>query len=216
MAIRKIQKISKPSLQRLPSYLHLLRDLQATGVTWVSCTVIAEKLNKDPTQVRKDIALTGIAGRPKVGYNLDELIRAILAYLNWDRPTDTFLIGAGNMGRALLGYSGFGEHGLNIVAAFDADSRVVGTTIHGRQVLPLSRFKPMAKEMKITIGIITVPAAGAQGAADLMVDSGIQAIWNFAPARLRVPEHIVVENEDLSGSLAVLCRRLSRRSFPKK
>lgn len=176
----------------------------------MSCTVLAEFLRRDATQVRKDLSYTGIAGKPKVGYQLDGLIQAIERFLGWDNVSEAFLVGVGNLGRALLGYDGFSSKGLSIVAAFDVDERKVGTEIHGRHVLALDRLPGLAQRLHVSLGIITTPGEGAQGVADAMVSGGIRAIWNFAPVLLSVPEHVVVENEQLSASLAVISQRLAK------
>ena len=191
-------------MKRLPAYLHLLKQLQESGRDVVSSAHIADKLKLEAIQVRKDLAVTGNVGKPKVGYYIPTLIEAIERFLGWDNHTDAFLVGAGNLGSALLGYEGLGRHGLSIVAAFETDSEKVGTEIHGKDVLPLEKLPDLAGRMHITMGIITVPPEAAQSVADLMVASGITAIWNFAPTHLDVPQDIVVQNEDLASGLAVL------------
>ncbi|MDI9585266.1 MAG: redox-sensing transcriptional repressor Rex [Acidobacteriota bacterium] len=200
--------IPVPALRRLPSYLRLLRTLQGLGREVVSCTHIAEELGLQPTQVRKDLQATGIAGRPKVGYPVQALIDAIEDTLGWRNATEAFLVGAGNLGSALLGYRGFAESGLEIVAAFDVDPAKVGTEIHGKAVLHLDKFADLVRRMHVHIGIITTPGEQAQEVADLMVRSGIKAIWNFAPADITVPDPVILENVSLSASLAVLSNRL--------
>ena len=117
-------------------------------------------------------------------------------------------MGAGNLGSALLGYRGFAESGLEIVAAFDVDPAKVGTEIHGKAVLHLDKFADLVRRMHVHIGIITTPGEQAQEVADLMVRSGIKAIWNFAPADITVPDPVILENVSLSASLAVLSNRL--------
>lgn len=211
MSDRKgIKSAPTPSLRRMPMYLRCLRALSRTDVEWVSCTYLAERLEMDPTLVRKDLALTGITGKPKVGYQLTALIAAIQHFIGWDNLEDAFLAGVGNLGTALLGYEGFSQHGLNIVAGFDVDPEKIGTEVHGRLVLPLHKLTNLARRMHIGIGVITVGGAAAQEVADLMITGGIKGIWNFAPVHLEVPEGIIVENEDLAGTLAVISRRLAR------
>ncbi|MEN6644977.1 MAG: redox-sensing transcriptional repressor Rex [Armatimonadia bacterium] len=199
----------EPTLRRLPSYYRFLTELAHEGRALVSCTHIAHEFGLDPTQVRKDLAVTGITGKPKVGYEVPSLIEAIKQFLGWDNVTEAFLVGAGSLGTALLGYEGFKEHGLNIIAAFDVDEGKVGQKLHGKQVLPLSKLSNLAQRMHIHLGIITTPAAAAQQVADLMVDGGIKAIWNFAPASLKVPSSVIVENQQLASSLAVLSSKLA-------
>lgn len=201
--------VSQATLRRLPTYLHLLRRYKTEGNEFVSCTDIGAELGLDPTQVRKDLEVTGNAGRPRVGFTIAALIDAIESFLGWNKVNEAFLAGAGNLGTALLGYDRLKDYGVHIVAAFDADPAKVGTEIYGRQVLPIERLAVLAARMHVLIGIITVPGDRAQQVADMMVAGGIQAIWNFAPVSLRLPKHIIVQNEELYYSLAALSRRLA-------
>jgi len=164
-----------------------------------------------PVQVRKDLQYTGIIGKPKTGYSVSELIQAIETFLGWNNINEAFLVGAGNLGTALLGHERFSKFGLRIVAAFDTDTNKVGQWIHEKAVLSLDKLADLAPRMSIHLGIITAPAEVAQAVADEMVKGGIQAIWNFAPVKLKVPEHIIVHNEDLYNSLASLSWKLARR-----
>ena len=202
--------VPEPTLRRLPMYHRYLKERLAAGQDRVSCTDIGLELKLDPTQVRKDLEFTGVAGRPRVGYPLAEMIEGIERFLGWNNVNEAFLVGAGNLGAALLGYQRFSEYGLNIIAAFDADPEKVNRTIHGKQVLPLAKLPNLARRMHVLIGIITVPDAAAQEVADLLVAGGIMAIWNFAPVQLRVPEHVIVHNENLYGSLASLSQKVAK------
>lgn len=203
--------IPQPSLRRLPGYHHYLVELQAKGVTRVSCSAIGRDLNCIPVQVRKDLQYTGIIGKPKTGYEVRELIQAIESFLGWNNVNEAFLVGVGHLGTALLGHEKFSRFGMRVVAAFDTDPAKVGLWIHETAVLPLEKLGDLARRMSIHLGIITAPAEVAQGIADEMVKAGIQAIWNFAPVTLRLPEHIIVHNEDLYSSLASLSWKLARR-----
>jgi redox-sensing transcriptional repressor len=200
-----------PTLKRLPSYLYLLKSFKQQGKDVVSCTHIAADLKLDPTQVRKDLEWTGIIGKPKVGYVTDLLIDAIEEFLGWKNTTDAFLVGAGNLGAAILGYEQFKNHGLNIIAPFDNDSEKIGTIIHGKEVMNIEKMPELIRRMHIHIGIIAVPAIAAQQSADILIAAGILAIWNFAPVLLKCPENIIVENVHLSMSLAVLTNSLTRK-----
>lgn len=200
--------VSEPTLKRLPLYHRFLKEWQAAGHETVSCTDIGQDLGLDPTQVRKDLEAVGAAGRPRIGYGAAALTNELEQFLGWNNVHEAFLVGAGSMGSALLGYRKFEQCGLKIVAAFDQDPSKVGASIHGKHVLVLDKLPNLAERMHILIGIITVPAAEAQAVADLMVAGGIRAIWNFAPVRLRVPDHVIVHNEDLYCSLAALSQKL--------
>jgi len=202
-----------PSIQRLPVYLRFLKELRLLGEESVSCTKIADELGQLSVQVRKDLAITGIAGRPKVGYKVNDLIVAIETFLGWDKEMRAFLVGAGSLGSAILGYSGFTRFGLRVVAAFDTDRDKVGKTIHHCPVHHLDELTCMGNDKKIDIGILTVPAGAAQPVADLLVDIGVRGIWNYTPIRLLLPPHVVCEQVKLSASFAVLsCAIKSQKS----
>jgi len=203
--------IPQPSLNRLPQYHHYLNELKAKGINTVSCSLIGRDLSFVPVQVRKDLQYTGIVGKPKTGYSVPELIESIETFLGWNNVHDAFLAGTGNLGTALLGHERFSNFGLRIVAAFDTDPEKIGQWVRGKMVFPLDKLADLAQRMSIHLGIITAPAEYAQSIADEMVAGGIQAIWNFAPVRLKVPQKIIIHNEDLYSSLASLSCKLAQR-----
>ena len=200
--------ISTHTLRRLPIYLNYLKARESP---LVSATSIAGALRLSEVQVRKDLAAISDGGRPGVGYETGALTRDIERYLGYDGVLKAVLVGAGNLGRALLGYEGFEKCGLKIVAAFDADAALLGRTVAGRAVYPMAALPGICRAEGAKLGIITVPDAAAQEALDQLAASGIRAIWNFAPARLRVPDGVVIQNENLVASLTVLSRRLSEK-----
>lgn len=203
------QKISNSVLKRLPVYLTYLKNLPMDAPENISATSIAAALSMGDVQVRKDLAMISNGGRPKIGYNRLDLIEDIEQFLGYDNTNDAVLIGAGKLGRALLGYSGFSEYGLNILAAFDVDESLTGENECGKPILPLSKLDDFCKSQKVLIGIITVPGANAQAVCDLLIANGIKAIWNYAPTHLDVPRHILVQNENMATSLAVLSKHLA-------
>jgi redox-sensing transcriptional repressor len=204
-------EIPEASLRRLPIYYRCLQEMMTAGVAQVSCTTLARVLGLDPTQVRKDIEMTGIVGKPKVGYPLGELVRWIENFLGWNRPKEAVLAGAGSVGSALLGYQKFRSHGILIVAAFDIDPEKIGQRIHGREIQPLMFLPDFVRQRHTLVGVIATPAADAQSVTDLMVSGGIRAIWNFAPTHIQVPERVILQNEDLYHSLASLSFKLESR-----
>ncbi|MEI6520438.1 MAG: redox-sensing transcriptional repressor Rex [bacterium] len=207
--VNRIEKTAKiPTIKRLPGYLHILRQLHQDGAVDISGAVIADMLKLDPVQVRKDLASTGVVGRPRIGFPIEQLITAIENFLGWNNEREAFLVGAGNLGAALMGYSGLGRAGVQIIAAFDNDLRKIGTTIHGKPILPIEKLSELARRMHVKIAILTLPEEEAQKSVDRMIRGGITAIWNFTPATLKVPEGVIVQNEDLSSGLAVLSRKL--------
>ena len=205
----KLNEISKPVLKRLPSYLAYLKALPEDGPANISATALAAALNMGEVQVRKDLALVSDGGRPKVGYLRESLIADLEQFLGYDNTTEAVLIGAGKLGQALRGYSGFDEYGLEIVAAFDANEELDGKTESGKPIYSISRLPEFCKERKVLMGIITVPAAAAQEVCDLLIANGIKAVWTFAPTHLDVPPQILVQYENMATSLAVLSMHLS-------
>lgn len=203
------KSISSQTLQRLPMYLNLLKSLPGDNFPNISATTIAKALRLNDVQVRKDLALISCGGRPKIGYRTKSLIYDIEKFLGYDNADSAVVAGAGNLGRALLSSSGFSKYGLNIIAAFDVKEELIDTTINGKQIFSSDKLKDLCSRMKVRIGIIAVPAAFSQEICDRMVESGIFAIWNFAPVTLSVPDNVLVHNEDLAFSLARLSKKLS-------
>lgn len=182
------------------------------GVEIISASRISQDLGVQHTQVRKDLAMTGAQGTPKVGHKIDELIHLIEEFLSWNQTNNAFLVGVGNLGMALLGYEGLMQSGLRIVAAFDHDPSKIGTRIGGIKVVGLDRLSDIVTAFPPHLAIITTPADVAQGIADRLIESGVKAIWNFAPIRLHVPSDVVIENVDMRSSLAVLSYKLKQKT----
>jgi redox-sensing transcriptional repressor len=197
---------------RLISYLRFMKQLPEDVSDRISSTVIAGALGVNDVQVRKDLAVVSNGGRPKIGYITKELITDLEHFLGHDNYSDTVLVGAGNLGRALLSYENFAHYGLKIVAAFDHSPDLIGTSVGSTQVLDAAKITDLCRRLAIHIGIITVPALFAQDICDRLIAGGVCAIWNFAPVNLRVPDNIILKNEDMAASLAVLMRRLSENN----
>ena len=209
------KKISKSVLKRLPGYHAYLKTLQNSDSPYISATAIANALDMGEVQVRKDLAMVSDGGRPKVGYVRERLIEDIEQFLGYDNTTDAILVGAGRLGQALLGYSGFDEYGLNILAAFDIRPETKRKD-SGKPILPLDQMVPFCQEHKILMGIITVPTEFAQEACDRMIQVGIKAIWTFSPTHLDVPDHVMVHNENMANSLAILSMHLQAQMKDRK
>ena len=205
------EMIPIPAVKRFPSYLRILRQARESGRKNISATELAEELSLKPIQVRKDISSTGIEGKPRIGFVIDELITAINHALGWDNPTEALIVGCGNLGSAIAAYGGFDAYGLKIVAAFDKDPGKIGKRIGHLTVLPVDTVNQYIKSHRVTIAVLAVPANQAQAAADMLVKCGIRGIWNFAPVNLRVPEDVVMQRTDLAASFAVLSVMLQRK-----
>lgn len=208
------QGVSKQTLQRLPVYLSYLKGLREAP-KYISATAIAEALNMNHVVVRKDLASISSSGRPKVGYVREDLIYELEDFLGYDNTQDAVLVGAGQLGKALLAYDGFVEYGLNILAGFDTDPFTVNTEVGGKMILPMDRLEDLCQRMKVRIGILTVPGEHAQAVCNLLIKSGILAVWNFSNVHLDVPEGILVQNENMAVSLAILSNHLKERFSTK-
>ena len=209
------KEVSKAVLKRLPGYLSYLKTMQPGASPYISATALANALGMGEVQVRKDLAMVSDGGRPKIGYLREHLIDDLEQFLGYDNTTDAVLIGAGKLGQALLGYSGFDAYGLNILAAFDANP-TADKTVDGKPIYPVSQLESFCKINKVLMGIITVPAQYAQAVCDQLIACGIKAIWTFAPIHLEVPDHILVQYENMATSLAVLSMHLQAQIKEKK
>ena len=202
------ENISKAVLERLPLYLNYLHELD-DDIKNISSSIIAKELNLGEVQVRKDLALVSSkAGKPKIGFDKNELIKDISLYLNCDNVTNAVIVGVGKIGKAILEYEGFTRYGVDILAGFSHHANKFINIKTKKDVYPLSMFEAYCKEHNIKIGIITVPFDYAQEIADMMVRCGIKAIWNFARKSLSVPSDVIVRQEDLAASIAILSCKL--------
>jgi redox-sensing transcriptional repressor len=199
-------------VSRLSLYLRELQHLVRAGRATVSSSQLAELFGFTDAQVRKDLAYFGHFGHPGIGYRCDELIAEIRRILGTDRQWTVTMVGVGNMGRALLRYKGFSAQGFRIVAAFDRDSRVVGTKVEGIPVYDVAQLADIVRQQGIQLGMITVPATEAQHAADQLVAAGISGIVNFAPVALSLPEHVGIVGVDLTTELEQLAFNDANRS----
>ena len=200
----KQTSVMRSTLGRLPLYLDFLQSLDIEENENISATVIAKSLGLGEVQVRKDLNAVSGAGRPKLGYRTAELIRRLTEVLGRNDVKNAVIIGAGKLGNALLEYNGFTEYGLCITAAFDIDPAKACVTEAGKQILTLDKLEEFCIANNVKLGVITVPAGSAQQICDRLVGCGIEAIWNFAPCAISVPEGIILQQENLALSLAHL------------
>ena len=207
------KEVSKATIDRLPLYLRFLQEASGRGERFISSSVIAQSISVSSVLVRKDLAwVSSNAGVPRKGFGIATLIADIEKFLGYDNLSDVVLVGAGGLGKAFLGYEGFKNNGLNIVAAFDKDESLVGESVAGKPILPMESLPSFVEEKKIRIGIIAVPKGAAQEVLEKMAEAGIKAIWNFAPAALKPPKGVVLKTEDLAASLSILAGQLFRRT----
>lgn len=209
MENKRDKKAPVPTVRRLPRYLNLLRRCSVAGRVSISATDIAHRLELEPIQVRKDLAYTGIIGKPRVGYDVYSLIDAIEQFLGWDSRTKAVLIGVGSLGSALLGYSALQKNGLDIVAAFDNQDSKIGMDDHDIPIYHIDSLEEKFAGIGATVGILTMPASSAQKVADRLATLGIRGIWNFSPIKIDVPNSVALQEEDLSTGLAILSKKLN-------
>jgi redox-sensing transcriptional repressor len=206
---KNTEKIPEPTLRRLPWYLSNAKLMREEGEKYVSSTQISKQINIDASQIAKDLSYVDIAGRTRVGYDIDLLIQVLEDFLGFTNMHKAYLFGVGSLGGALLRDSGLSHFGLQIVGAFDVNPDLVGTKINGIPIYHSDDFEKRMKLDGVNIGVLTVPIAIAQEISDKMIAGGIKAIWNFTPFRIRVPENIVVQNTSLYAHLAVMFNRLN-------
>ena len=199
------KEISKATIGRLPLYLRFLQEASANGERFISSSVIAQSISVSSVLVRKDLSvISSHEGVPRKGFGVATLIADIEKFLGYDNLSDVVIVGAGGLGKAFLGYEGFKNNGMNIVAAFDKNTDLVGDAVAGKPILPMDDFRQFVEEHKIRVGIIAVPKVAAQEVLDEMVAAGIKAVWNFAPASLVAPKDVILKTEDLAASLSIM------------
>ncbi len=208
--------ISTPTLRRLPVYLNYLKCLPEDTRT-ISATAVAAALGLNEVQVRKDLsAASKNGGKPKMGYDVALLISDLEEFLGYRDTKTAVLVGVGRLGGALLSFRGFEECGIKIVAAFDNDPTKIGTRIDNTPIYDIHRLSEVCSTNGACIGIITTSPEHAQSLCDRMLQSGLLAIWNFSTAHLEVPDGIIVHNENLAVSLAMISRDLEEKLREEK
>ncbi|MDR0962683.1 MAG: redox-sensing transcriptional repressor Rex [Mediterranea sp.] len=203
------QKVPEPTLRRLPWYLSNAKLLKQQGELYVSSTEISKRINIDASQIAKDLSYVNISGRTRVGYEVNALIDVLEEFLGFSQCHKAVLFGVGSLGGALLRDSGLRHFGLEIVAAFDINPVLIGTSLNDIPIFHPDTFAEKMQTLDVNIGVLTVPIEIAQQITDCMINGGIKAVWNFTPFRIRVPENIVVQNTSLYAHLALMFNRLN-------
>jgi redox-sensing transcriptional repressor len=196
-------ELTKATLSRLPLYIEYISSLPSE-CEYISSSMIAKALELGEVQVRKDLNLLSGAGKPKIGYKKQSLLKRLNGYIEQNKLVNAVICGAGKLGKALFDYRGFEKYGLKISVAFEKDESLIGKGENGKEILDADTFEEYAKNNLVTVGIIAVPFQVAQGVADRLVQQGVKTIWNFAPIRLKVPKGVTVQQEDMALSLAYL------------
>ena len=202
-------KVPIPTLERLATYLRYLIDLENSSIETISSAEVEEETGINAAQFRKDLSYFGEFGKPGVGYNVADLQTRIARILKINQEQRMLMVGAGNLGSALVGYPGLKEHRFNLVAVFDNNFAKIGRNLWDLEILDIARVKEINSKLKAHMAIIAVPRAAAQSVTDSLIDAGVHAILNFAPTILKVPDHVVVRNVSFVQELAVLSYHLS-------
>ena len=201
--------LPEPTLRRLPWYLAYINLLNAKNIEYVSSTQISKDINVDASQIAKDLSFLNLKGKTRIGYEVKSLAKELEDFLGFKRVHNTFMMGVGSLGAALIQDSGLSQYGLRIVAGFDVNPLRIGTSICGVPIFHVSELKMRQQELNAEIGVLAVPVENAQEATDVMINGGIKAIWNFTPFRIKAPENIVIQNTSIYAHLAVMYNRMN-------
>lgn len=208
--------IPEPTIKRLPWYLSYVNTLAEQGIENVSSTQISKALSVDSSQIAKDLSFLNIKGKTRIGYSVVELLECLTSFLGFKREHKAVIIGVGNLGSALIQDKGLANFGLNIIAGFDTRKDLIGKEVYGVPIYDIAEIKERETELHACVGILTLPVDKAQDAADLLVDAGVKAIWNFTPRRILVPEGTIMKSTSIYAHLALMYNRLDALGAEEK
>ncbi len=200
--------LPEPTIRRLPWYLSYVRMLNNLHVEYVSSTQISKELNVQSSQIAKDLSFLNIRGKTRIGYEVSSLVSELEDFLGFNRHHDAVVIGTGSLGTALMQDHGLENYGLHIVAGFDVREEVIGTRIGGLPVYDINQLADWQKEHNVSIAILTVPVERAQETASLAISSGMTALWNFTPYRIKAPGDVIIANTSIYAHLAIIYNRM--------
>ena len=204
------KEISRAVVKRLPRYYRYLGDLKESGVERISSNELSEKMQVTASQIRQDLNNFGGFGQQGYGYNVNHLYTEIGKILGLDKTYNMIIVGAGNLGQALANYVKFEKRGFLVKGIFDVNPSLKGRTVRGIEIRMVEEIPEFVKEQGIQIATLTLPRANAAEMADLLVENGVKAIWNFAHTDLHLPGDVIVENVHLSESLMQLSYNINR------
>ena len=202
--------ISRAVIRRLPRYFRYLGELKDVGVEKISSQDLSEMMHVTASQIRQDLNNFGGFGQQGYGYNVSYLYNEIGKILGLDKEHNLILVGAGNLGRALAGYTNFEKRGFYMKGIFDVNPALQGTKIRDIPIMPMKDIQDFVKENDIDVAVIAIPKAAAVEVAKILVDCGIKAIWNFSHVDLDIPDNVMVESVHLSESLMRLSYNLNQ------
>lgn len=204
------KKISSAVINRLPRYYRYLGDLLENDINRISSKELSEKMNITASQIRQDLNNFGGFGQQGYGYNVKYLYTEIGKILGLEEDHKIIIIGAGNLGQALANYAAFEKRGFILTGIFDVNPRLEGVAIRGVPIRMMDELKSFVQKNDVEIAVLTIPKEKAIEVANMLVENGVRAIWNFAHTDLNMPDNIIVENVHLSESLMQLSYNISR------
>lgn len=204
------KQISKAVIKRLPRYYRYLGELLEDNVERISSNDLSKKMRVTASQIRQDLNNFGGFGQQGYGYNVKYLYTEIGKILGLDTVHPMIIVGAGNLGQALANYVEFEKRGFKLAGIFDVNPVLEGIAVRGIEIQMISDLPFFMKENNIEIAILTLPKNKARDMAEILIENGIKAIWNFAHIDLDTPESVIVENVHLSESLMTLSYNLSQ------
>lgn len=207
------QPLPEPTLRRLPWYLAYIERISAKGVKHVSTTTMSQALNVVPAQIAKDLSMLNLRGRTRIGYSVEAIKHAMTDVLGFHRHHRALIFGAGSLGKALMQDDGLERYGLHIVAAFDSDKKLAGTSFAGTPIYHIDQLPELQRELAAYIGILTVPVQYSNQTAELAISHGIRAIWNFTPVKLKCPSHVVVADTSIYADLALIYNGITENAI---
>ncbi len=200
--------LPEPTIRRLPWYLSYVRMLDNQNVSYVSSTQISKELNVQSSQIAKDLSFLNIRGKTRIGYEVKSLVTELEDFLGFDKQHNAVVIGTGSLGTALIQDHGLEHYGLNIVAGFDVRGDVIGQRLGDVPIYNINQLADWQREHRVSIAILTVPVEKAQEVADLAVSSGMTALWNFTPYRIKTPDGVAIANTSIYAHLAIIYNRM--------
>jgi redox-sensing transcriptional repressor len=207
------KKISLAVIKRLPRYYRYLGDLLDNGITRISSKDLSKRMNVTASQIRQDLNNFGCFGQQGYGYNVELLYEEIKKILGIDKQYNLVIIGAGNIGQALVNYVNFQRRGFNFIAMFDINPRLIGMTIRGIEIYDIDTLEDFLKSHDVDIVVLTLPKNNAVKVSKIIIDCGIKGIWNFSHIDLKTPPNVVVENIHLTDSMMTLSYKLNNKDY---
>ena len=209
-------KVSMAVIRRLPRYQRYLDELFKNDVKRISSRELSERMGVTASQIRQDLNCFGGFGQQGYGYNVEDLYNTITDILGLNRSYNTIIVGAGNLGQAIAGYTNFEKSGFTLKALFDVNPKLIGLRLRDIEILDVDTLPDFLHQHKVDIGIMCIPRKTAQQTADILTSNGVRAIWNFSMTDLDVPADIIVENVHLSDSLYTISYRLNEEELFNK